>query len=120
LDVSYERPATPVPIDATEGIHVYRILQEALTNVARHGGTKQAQVRLRCQDGSLQLEVEDHGKGFSANGQPRGLGLVTMSERAELLGGTIDFDTPPGGGTLVRLRVPIRSQAAAGQDALAI
>jgi signal transduction histidine kinase len=120
LQVSYERPDAPLAVDATTGIHVYRILQEALTNVARHGGTAHAHVRLRFEDGALQLDVEDHGKGFGGNGQPRGLGLVTMGERAELLGGTLDFDTPPGGGTVVRLRVPVRPGAAAEGDVLTL
>jgi signal transduction histidine kinase len=53
----------------------------------------------------LELEVEDHGKGFGAT-PSRGLGLVAMRERADLLGGTIEFLTPAAGGTLVRLRVP--------------
>jgi signal transduction histidine kinase len=63
-------------------------------------------VRLRFAAQDLQLEVEDHGKGFSANGSSPGIGLVAMRERAELLGGRIEFLHPPVGGTLVRLRVP--------------
>lgn len=121
IDVSYERIGTPVPLDPATGIHVYRILQEALTNVARHGQTTEARVRLRFDNGSLELEVEDHGAGFrTGDDAPRGLGLVTMGERAELLGGTIAFDTPPGGGTLVRLRVPVTPPATAGETALTL
>jgi signal transduction histidine kinase len=63
-------------------------------------------VRLRFSANDLELEVEDHGKGFSANGSKAGIGLVAMRERAELLGGRIDFIQPSIGGTLVRLRVP--------------
>jgi signal transduction histidine kinase len=118
LDIEYERVGPALPVDATTGIHVYRILQEALTNIARHGGTRRAQVRLRFERSSLALEIEDHGKGFHADGTARGLGLVTMRERAELLGGRIDFETPPGGGTLVRLSVPVAPQPPAGQDTM--
>ncbi len=82
------------------------MLQEALNNVVRHAGTDRAWVRLRHDGGVLELEVEDHGKGFGL-AQNRGLGLVTMRERADLLGGSIEFLTPSNGGTLVRLTVPI-------------
>jgi signal transduction histidine kinase len=63
-------------------------------------------VRLRFEPGILELEIEDHGTGIAPSGERRGLGIVTMAERAELVGGTIQFLTPEGGGTLVRLRVP--------------
>lgn len=107
LHVSSERRGTPFAVDSTVGIHVYRVLQEALSNVARHAETSQALVRLIFTDHRLELEVEDHGKGFDRETARRGLGLVAMRERAELLGGTIEFQRPPVGGTLVRLTVPI-------------
>jgi signal transduction histidine kinase len=55
----------------------------------------------------LELEVEDHGKGLDAGTSRPGLGLVAMRERAELLGGALDILRPDGGGTLVRLTVPV-------------
>jgi signal transduction histidine kinase len=85
---------------------VFRVLQEALNNVARHSGAKQAWVRLRFAADHLQLEIEDHGSGFSANGARQGIGLVAMRERAELLGGKIGIERPAAGGTLVRMTVP--------------
>ncbi len=103
--IHYEKSGTPFPIESRMGIHVYRVLQEALNNATRHSGTKEAWVRLRFLRDDLELEVEDHGKGFSPNGK-RGIGLVAMRERAELLGGNITFRQPPGGGTTVRLSVP--------------
>ena len=106
INVSYEREGPAVPLDSPASIHVYRVLQEALSNVARHSGASHAWVRLRGRDGALELEVEDHGKGLLAAPR-RGLGIVTMRERAELIGGTIDFLTPPEGGTLVRLTVSL-------------
>lgn len=57
--------------------------------------------------GTLELEVEDRGRGVADQTSRRGLGLVAMRERAALLGGDLSFHTPPGGGTLVRLRVPM-------------
>lgn len=107
LTVSYERSGTVVPIDETVSIHVYRILQEAVNNIARHSGTKQAWVRLRFRPTAFELEVEDHGPGLGTTMKRRGLGLVAMRERADLLGGTLAFLRPEEGGTLVRLTVPI-------------
>ena len=62
-------------------------------------------MRLRFREQSLELDVEDHGSGFQSNGK-RGIGLVAMRERAELLNGKLEFLHPHGGGTLVRLSVP--------------
>lgn len=107
IQVAYERAGTAAGIDDTTGIHVYRVLQEAVSNVARHSGASSVRVRLRCDAGTVELEVEDQGKGLDADISRRGLGLVTMRERAELLGGTLELLRPRDGGTLVRLRVPM-------------
>ncbi|MEO8480657.1 MAG: histidine kinase [Acidobacteriota bacterium] len=104
--VHYERIGTPVPVDGTVAIHVYRVMQEALSNVARHARTTEAWVRLAYRPDRIDLEVEDHGAGIDARIARRGLGLVAMRERAELVGGTILFLRPEAGGTLVRLSVP--------------
>jgi signal transduction histidine kinase len=106
--IAYEKSGTGPPVNGTVGIHVYRVLQEAINNVARHSGATRAWVRLRYEGDILALEVEDHGKGFGPEPRP-GLGLIAMRERADLLAATIEFTRPPEGGTLVRLRVPLRS-----------
>jgi signal transduction histidine kinase len=111
LSVSYERDGPAIDIDSSTNIHVYRVMQEALNNVARHSGAKQAWVRLHSKDGIIEMDVEDHGKGLDTAASRRGLGIVAMRERAEMLGGTIEFLRPPGGGTLVRLTVPIEGRA---------
>lgn len=105
-DISYEKSGQSFPVSGGAGIHIYRVLQEALNNVTRHSGARQAWVRLRFAEHALELEVEDRGKGFGANGSRPGIGLVAMRERAELLGGTVEFVQPAEGGTLMRLRVP--------------
>jgi two-component system sensor histidine kinase UhpB len=107
IHVTYARTGAASPVGSAIGIHIYRVLQEALNNVARHSGSHDAQVRLRFRESLIELEIEDHGRGLSAASERRGLGIITMGERAELLGGSLDFLTPPGGGTLVRLRVPL-------------
>jgi signal transduction histidine kinase len=74
--------------------------------VARHAKSADAEVRLRFRSEALVLEVEDHGIGFGAAKDGRGMGLVSMRERAELVKGTMEFVRQNGGGTLVRLTVP--------------
>ena len=88
---------------------VFRILQESLTNVTRHAHAKSVEIRCRLQASDLILEVNDDGAGI-ANGQaggPSSLGLLGMRERARGVGGGIEIAPRPGGGTAVRLRVPI-------------
>jgi signal transduction histidine kinase len=91
-------------------IHVYRIAQEALGNVGRHSGTRTASVRLTGGPEELVLEVEDHGGGLPPDAAKtkwdRGMGLVSMRERAELMGGHLDLERPAAGGLRVRVRVP--------------
>ena len=106
LVVKYEKTGTPFPVDGNAGVQIYRVLQEALNNVSRHSGAKEAWVRLRFLTDAVLLEIEDHGKGLAAKRNQPGIGLVGMRERAELIGGTLELLQPDGGGTLVRLRVP--------------
>jgi signal transduction histidine kinase len=106
--VSYERPAAPLPpISSEVGIQVYRVLQESLSNVARHSGAKHAVVRLSFAADTLELDVEDRGSGLDSAPARRGLGIVAMRERAALVGGTVEFLRPAEGGTLVRMKVPV-------------
>jgi signal transduction histidine kinase len=106
IAISYEKQGAPFAVDGSAAVQIYRVLQEALNNVARHSGAKQAWVRLRFLPATLELEVEDHGAGFSGRPAKQGIGLVAMRERSELMGGRIAFSTPPAGGTLLHLGVP--------------
>ena len=84
---------------------VYRVAQEALTNVARHSGAEHVDVDLAAGPSGVELRVADDGQGFARNGSS-GLGLEGMAERARLVGGELDVDSAPGRGTRVTLRVP--------------
>lgn len=106
IRIAYERVGSARAIDSATAVHVYRVLQEGLNNVARHSGASEAWVRLRTSDDLLSLEIEDHGHGLDLSTERRGLGIVTMRERAELVGGAVEFRRPDRGGTLVRLTVP--------------
>jgi PAS domain S-box-containing protein len=87
---------------------VYRVLQEALTNVAKHAGARRVSVRLERDDTMVELQVRDDGVGFKPSANHRGLGLQGMRERAALLGGTVELESAPGQGTLITARFPVR------------
>jgi signal transduction histidine kinase len=98
-------------------IHVYRIVQESLSNVARHSGAREAWVTLREKDNHLDLEIRDNGKGFEAptdmkRAAGQGIGLMGMRERAEHLQGSFSIRTAPREGTTVSVRVPFRRPSA--------
>jgi signal transduction histidine kinase len=116
IAICYEKQGQSYPVDNAAGVHVYRILQEGLNNIARHSGAKKAWVRLRFLADTLELEVEDRGSGFQERPNRRGIGLVAMRERAELMGGQITFSRPPDGGTLVHLIVPREKAESYGKE----
>jgi PAS domain S-box-containing protein len=87
---------------------VYRVLQEALTNVAKHAGARRVSVRLERDDTMVELQVQDDGVGFKPGANHRGLGLQGMRERAALLGGAVQLESAPGNGTLITARFPVR------------
>jgi signal transduction histidine kinase len=106
LSLHYEKSGTPFTIESAAGVQVYRIVQEALNNVSRHSGVTQAWVRLMYGPNALLVEIEDHGKGISPQRDERGIGLVAMRERAELIDGSIEYLQSDGRGTLVRMTAP--------------
>ena len=103
----------PIGVVSPEvAIHIYRIVQEALTNVSRHSGSSEAWVRLRQAEDRIELEIEDRGRGLPPEAERRegwqGIGLVSMRERAELMGGEFALAPAAGGGTMVRVGVPLQ------------
>lgn len=99
-----ELPGLPTAV----ALSLYRFVQEALTNIAKHAQARNVSVQLRQDDGELVLSVADDGNGFTydPNTSQGGVGLVSMHERADLLGGTLDIDTAPGRGARLTIRVP--------------
>jgi len=90
-------------------INFFRIVQEALTNTYKHTKAKRVEIVLEKRDDVIVLIVEDNGKGFNpkAKKDPRkGIGLIGMKERAELIGGTFEIESAPGQGTTVYVRIP--------------
>ncbi len=112
IQISYESSGAGPALDQSVAIHVYRVLQEALNNVARHSKSARAAVRLRYTPESVVLEVEDGGVGMAGSGSTSGMGLVSMRERAELVHGNLELLPAENGGVLVRLTVPLAAQEA--------
>jgi signal transduction histidine kinase len=98
-------------------ICLYRILQEALTNVARHAGASQVQVRLLRDATRVSLIVADNGRGLrrdvrrSVHNRPEGIGLLGMRERLEMLGGRLEVESESGRGTRVTAHLPVEAPA---------
>lgn len=105
IAIRYEKAGASRELDRAVAIHLYRVVQEALNNVARHSESARAAVRLRFSPAAVVLEVEDDGVGFK-NKERQGMGLVSMRERAELVNGRIEFLPGESGGALVRVTVP--------------
>ncbi|MFV0525109.1 MAG: sensor histidine kinase [Acidimicrobiales bacterium] len=106
-------PVAPTEVNAATGAGVYRIVQEALTNVIKHAGPRsRARVRVVVGPDKVQLEVVDDGRGPAlddAGDHPTGMGLAGMTERARFLGGTLTTGANPGGGFRVRATIPLHT-----------
>ncbi len=113
LEVVFDTPASLPPLAAAVEVAVYRIAQEALTNVARHAGAQHCLLRLALDAEALHLEISDDGQGIPV-GHHLGIGLHTMHERASELGGTCIITRGSPGGTTIQVGLPL----AAARDAL--
>jgi signal transduction histidine kinase len=110
-EIALADPVTgPVKLDPELETTVYRIVQEALTNVARHARADSARVAVAVSDRQLLIEVEDDGSGFDAGAPSSGFGLAGMRERVYLADGTLEIE-PSHPGTLVRVRLPVRTSS---------
>jgi signal transduction histidine kinase len=116
IQVHLERDLTEGFFPREEAIHIYRILQEALNNVARHSKAQEAWVVLREKLGEFSLEVRDNGAGFALASEMdrapgNGIGLMGMRERAQHLNGTFTIRSAPGQGTVLNVRIPVDREA---------
>jgi signal transduction histidine kinase len=110
LEIIVTAPETLPPLSAAAEVATYRILREALTNVARHSRAQRCRVEIRVTDGALVLDVVDDGLGIGPDAQ-RGVGMASMHERTAELGGTLEVSPVPAGGTRVRAMLPLGSEA---------
>ncbi len=114
IDLAYEQgrePARHIPEVETA---MYRIVQEALTNAAKHGGAKRAVVEVREDKTNVCVSVRDDGAGFDPSAHAEGFGLLGMHERVQLLDGTLEVDSALGRGTTISASFPIKRVANAG------
>ena len=96
---------------------IYRFVQEALTNVAKHARADNARVSIRERDGCLEVTVQDDGVGFDTSAAPTGFGLVGMRERLALANGELTIESQPGRGTTLTAKLPLPSAAEAAERA---
>lgn len=114
IDVTIDAETVAGLMAPDEELSLYRILQESLSNVVQHSGAAVASVTIRRTDEAIELVVEDDGRGFDTSqswSDERGLGLLSMEERAAVMGGTLEIRSEPGRGTQVRVTVPILQEA---------
>ncbi|MDP9457396.1 MAG: PAS domain S-box protein [Actinomycetota bacterium] len=100
---------TTEAIPETTGEELVRIVQEALNNARRHSGASNIRVSLRVEDGRVLAEVSDDGRGFDPRSSMGGVGMSSMRERAQSLGGELEVESEPGKGTTVRFKGPLLS-----------
>jgi len=98
-----------LPVGDTAAIAIYRMVQEALTNVARHAHAKHVQIALRHKAGELILRIQDDGVGFSGESiyRPGSHGLIGILERADMLGGSLEVGRSPSGGACLTVSLPM-------------
>lgn len=108
LSVETETAGERVPLPPGADLAAFRIVQEALTNVVRHSGSRTARVRIAYAPGRLELRIDDEGPATGSDAGGSGNGLAGMRERAAALGGTIEAGPRPDGGFRVRADLPVR------------
>ena len=112
IQIEFKSPETKISLPPEVGLCLFRVLQEALHNAAKHSGVRRIEVQLREDSGEIHLVVSDLGRGFDWETamQGRGLGLTSMQERVRLVDGMIEIQSKPMGGTTIHVSVPLRSE----------
>jgi signal transduction histidine kinase len=116
LAITMELPGAEHVHDDARATALFRIVQESLTNIARHAGASQVQIRLAAEQELLVLTVRDDGSGIAPDGpRSNGIGLVSMRERATALGGQLRIASIPGRGTTIEVTLPLEEPALEGE-----
>ena len=110
VEIDFKTHDLPSPLSPEISLCVFRVLQEALHNSAKHSGVRRFEVKSWGTSGEVHLTVSDSGSGFDSQAarEGRGLGLVSMQERVKLLNGTLSIESEPNRGTIIHARVPVR------------
>lgn len=107
VEIDFRHEGRPPEVGSEVQFCIFRILQESLTNVAKHAGASRVEVTLSWRPPSLALTVRDDGRGFDGGTLKGHYGLINMTERARKVHGSVDIDTAPGRGTAVTLTIPV-------------
>ena len=109
IEVTVRQDETDPPVDSRTATTLYRTVQEALTNVARHARATDVSIEIHRRGDELVVSVQDNGIGFppSAVGKAGSFGLLGLRERAYMVGGRLEIDNPPGCGARVTVRIPL-------------
>lgn len=110
IDVRLDLPASMHRLSPDHELCLFRIAQEALTNIHRHAASPWAAIRLKVQSNSVMLEIEDAGRGFEPRTSALGVGLAGMRERIRHIGGIFSVESTSAGGTRVRATIPLPLQ----------
>jgi PAS domain S-box-containing protein len=112
IQIEFKSREANISLAPEVGLCLFRVLQEALHNAAKHSGVKRIEVQLREDSCEIHLVISDLGRGFDLETamQGRGLGLTSMQERVRLVNGIVEIQSKPMGGTTVHVRVPLRSE----------
>jgi signal transduction histidine kinase len=110
VEIDFNTDDLPSPLSPDISLCIFRVLQEALHNSAKHSGVRHFEVRLWGDSDEIHLTVRDSGVGFDREKAKtsRGLGLISMEERLKLVNGMLSIDSRPKGGTTIHARVPLR------------
>jgi signal transduction histidine kinase len=108
VEVDFNTHDLPSPLSQDISLSLFRVLQEALRNSAKHSGARNFEVRLWAMSGEIHLTIADSGVGFNTEAarESRGLGLISMEERLKLLDGTFSVESQLQRGTTIHARVP--------------
>jgi PAS domain S-box-containing protein len=108
VEIDFSHAGVPRSLPKEISLCLFRVLQEALQNAVKHSGVRHFKVELRGNSREIQLSINDLGLGFDPQGaiNRRGLGLISMRERLQLVGGAISIKSHPGSGTTIQARVP--------------
>jgi len=112
IEIKFGSSGLPNSVPSEISLCLFRVLQEAANNAAKHGGARRIEVQLSEEPGEIHLVIRDFGLGFDIESarQGRGLGLTSMQERVRMLGGNISIDSKLNTGTIVHVRVPLGNE----------
>ena len=115
IECELSLPTIPLSLDGVSSTALYRIIQEALTNVVRHSNASRVEIHMQQVDGDVFLEIRDDGRGITSDevSSPASLGLIGIRERAAIIGGTAEFEGSSGRGTIVSVHVPASDRVGA-------